>query len=548
MSSSQGFFEGDDEYRDRVAREADERTIEQASGSSPSQGWFESPQEYRSRISESAAEHIIKSNSGTAPSQGWFESSDEYRSRISVEASETTVRAATGCDPGPGWFESATDYQVRVRREANEHQIGGATGVEPSQGWFEGAHEYRSRIAHEAREIRAKGEVPHAGTTGTQASSHPHGTDSGPTLGGGHGHYSNYGSYAGNDQTVHIAERNPNVGSHNPLWIVAAWTLAGALLPVAVMIGLGALSVGITVVAALFGIFLIFFGILAGVREGIFGMLIGGFIGWFLGMKVVPAAALAISNWLAIHQSGVVSNALPWSLFGAATGAVIALFWNAGAVADSIKSGNWRGRDLPIRIRWVLALFLVCAAVAYYWPAHTPAQTSETTEISSSSGDIIPGSRSLGQQCRLAVHCVGDLHCENDRCTGSGAATTAWTQPEQAVSGGTEAESKKLGDVCTSGLECEGALRCTNNQCSDYAVSPAQTSVAPTSTSDDLRCNADSECAGGQRCESMMCKSDVASEGGRSQWFGSESRQAGQTCNSNSDCAGELKCDANICR
>jgi hypothetical protein len=52
MSSDQGWFESDEDYARRVAREANERTIEDASGSGPSQGWLESDDEYEARITK----------------------------------------------------------------------------------------------------------------------------------------------------------------------------------------------------------------------------------------------------------------------------------------------------------------------------------------------------------------------------------------------------------------------------------------------------------------------------------------------------------------
>lgn len=121
---SQGFFESDDDYRERTAREADERTIEDSTGS--------------------------------APSKGFFESDGDYRERVSREADERTVEDSTGSAPSKGWFEGDDGYETRVRREANEHTIERDTGSAPKKGWFEGDHDYRSRIAHEARELKAR--------------------------------------------------------------------------------------------------------------------------------------------------------------------------------------------------------------------------------------------------------------------------------------------------------------------------------------------------------------------------------------------------------
>jgi hypothetical protein len=153
----QGWFESDEDYRARMAEEANERIIEDSKGEAPSQGWFESNESYRARIAEEAAESIIEDSTGSPPSQGWFESTEDYRARVAQEASERIVEDSTGSAPSQGWFESADDYDVRVRREANEQLIESLTGTAPSQGWFEGEHDYRSRIAHEARETKAAG-------------------------------------------------------------------------------------------------------------------------------------------------------------------------------------------------------------------------------------------------------------------------------------------------------------------------------------------------------------------------------------------------------
>jgi hypothetical protein len=154
MSPSKGFFESDDEYKARVAKEADERTIENSTEEASSKGWFESDDSYRSRISREATERRIEDASGSAPSRSFFENGDEYRSRIEREANESTVAKGTGSAPKQGIFETSKEYEVRVRRESNEQTLRDA-GSKPSKGWFEGDHEYRSRIAHEAREARA---------------------------------------------------------------------------------------------------------------------------------------------------------------------------------------------------------------------------------------------------------------------------------------------------------------------------------------------------------------------------------------------------------
>ena len=156
MSPKHGWFESDEDYRSRVAREADEHTIKDSTGSAPSQGWFENDDGYRERIAREANERTIKDSTGSAPSQGWFENDDGYRERIAREANERTIKDSTGSVPSQGWFESAENYDTRIRKEANEHIVTGGTGSSPKQSLFEGYHEYRSRIAHEAREVRAR--------------------------------------------------------------------------------------------------------------------------------------------------------------------------------------------------------------------------------------------------------------------------------------------------------------------------------------------------------------------------------------------------------
>ena len=156
MSPDRGWFESEEDYRERTAREADERTIECSTGSAPSKGWFENDEDYRERISREANEHIIEDSSGSSPSKGWFESDDDYRDRLSREANERIVEDATGSSPSRGWIESDEDYEVRLRKEANEQTIERRGGAGPQKGWFEGDHDYRSRVAHEARELRAR--------------------------------------------------------------------------------------------------------------------------------------------------------------------------------------------------------------------------------------------------------------------------------------------------------------------------------------------------------------------------------------------------------
>lgn len=156
MNPTQGWFESDDDYRNRVAQEADERTIEDSTGSAPSQGWFESDENYRNRITQESNAHRIEDSTGSAPSRAWFEDDESYQDRIAREANERTIEDSTGSAPKQGWFESDNDYGTRIRKVANEQFVENGTGSAPKQGWFEGDYDYRSRIAHEAREVRAR--------------------------------------------------------------------------------------------------------------------------------------------------------------------------------------------------------------------------------------------------------------------------------------------------------------------------------------------------------------------------------------------------------
>ena len=147
-----------------MAQEANERTIEDSTGSAPSQCWFEGDDDYRQRVAREADERTIEGSTGSASSQGWFESDDTYRERIHREANECTVKDLTGSAPAQGWFEADQDYDTRIRKEANEQIVNSGTGSSPKQSWFESSHDYRSRIAHEAREVKydESGEVREA--------------------------------------------------------------------------------------------------------------------------------------------------------------------------------------------------------------------------------------------------------------------------------------------------------------------------------------------------------------------------------------------------
>jgi hypothetical protein len=152
-----GIFESDEDYRSRISQEANERIVEESTGSTPSKGIFESDEDYRSRINEEACERIIEDSTGSTPSKGIFESDEDYHSRVSEEAHERIIEDSTGSTPSKGIFESDEDYHSRVSEEANERIIEDFTGSTPSKGVFEADGDYRRRIGLEAREQRAKG-------------------------------------------------------------------------------------------------------------------------------------------------------------------------------------------------------------------------------------------------------------------------------------------------------------------------------------------------------------------------------------------------------
>jgi hypothetical protein len=154
MSSEQGFFESDDDFRERLERESNEKIIENSTGFSPSQSMFESDEAYSDRISSESNEAIIMSNVGNAPSQRMFESDGEYHARIEQEANESIIESATGNSPSQSMFESDENYNTRVRKEANEHYISESAGDLPQKGLFEGDYEFRQRINHEANIAR----------------------------------------------------------------------------------------------------------------------------------------------------------------------------------------------------------------------------------------------------------------------------------------------------------------------------------------------------------------------------------------------------------
>lgn len=158
----QGWFESDEEYQRRIARESNEAVIERLTGSAPSQGWLESESDYGARLSDEANEATIESLEGDAPSQGWLESSADYRQRISNEANEATISAVHGEAPSQGWLESTDDYHRRTRQDAHEATLESHTGERPSQGFLESSKDFRHRVSREAREASASNQTSSA--------------------------------------------------------------------------------------------------------------------------------------------------------------------------------------------------------------------------------------------------------------------------------------------------------------------------------------------------------------------------------------------------
>lgn len=150
--SKKGFFESDDDYRERMSREADEGRIERTTGDAPSKGFFESQDDYEERIGREADEETVHDSTGSNPSKGFFESSDDYTDRVEREAHESIIEDVTGSAPSKGFFESQSDYEHRIEREADEATIERATGSAPSKGFFESQSDYEDRISREADE------------------------------------------------------------------------------------------------------------------------------------------------------------------------------------------------------------------------------------------------------------------------------------------------------------------------------------------------------------------------------------------------------------
>ncbi len=153
--STQGFFESNKDYRNRVYIEGKERIIKELSGSQPSQGFFEGDDNYRRRVAQESNERIIEAETGSQPNQGFFEREDSYRTRVHNESNERIIEGATGSKPSQGFFESEETYQSRISHEANESIVESATGSKPSQGFFENEDSYQTRVSQEAKESKA---------------------------------------------------------------------------------------------------------------------------------------------------------------------------------------------------------------------------------------------------------------------------------------------------------------------------------------------------------------------------------------------------------
>jgi hypothetical protein len=152
----QKWYETNEAYNERIAQEANERTIENLTGSAPTPHWYETNTTYGERIAQEATERIIEHSTGSAPTTHWYESGTAYSERIAQEANECVIKDSTGSAPTTHWYENNIDYDTRIRQEANEQIVKGGTGSSPKQHWLEGEHDYRSRIANEAREVKAR--------------------------------------------------------------------------------------------------------------------------------------------------------------------------------------------------------------------------------------------------------------------------------------------------------------------------------------------------------------------------------------------------------
>lgn len=151
------FWESDREYAGRVNQEANEKVIEESTGSAPSKRFWEGDSDYRGRISREANELTIEKSTGNAPSQRFWESDDHYRGRISLAAHEAIISNSSGSSPSQRLWESDDAYRSRISREANELTIQNVTGTNPTKGFFESESKFRRRIYVQARELRASG-------------------------------------------------------------------------------------------------------------------------------------------------------------------------------------------------------------------------------------------------------------------------------------------------------------------------------------------------------------------------------------------------------
>jgi hypothetical protein len=179
---TQGMFESDQAYKDRVYLEGKERIIEDTTGSKPKQGFFESDDTYRSRVAHDANARIVENISGSSPRHGLFESDEHYRSRIHFEADEQVIKGATGSAPRQGLFESTTSYHDRISQEANARIVESATGSAPRQGLFESTDNFQTRVNRASKEIKASS-VERKGSNNTYTDVEAYSHSSGPSWG-----------------------------------------------------------------------------------------------------------------------------------------------------------------------------------------------------------------------------------------------------------------------------------------------------------------------------------------------------------------------------
>lgn len=147
----------------------------------------------------------------------------------------------------------------------------------------------------------------------------------------------------------------------SPYRSIATFALAGAVLPFALIPLLAAVTAILPVAASALGLVTLVLFAFLGLRAGVPGLCAGAALGYMLGYGLIPAAVQSISGWSAGVQVGLWRQITTLSLSGALLGGIGASLWQAPRLLASLKKSGLRGRDLPIRLRWI-----IIAAVAGY--------------------------------------------------------------------------------------------------------------------------------------------------------------------------------------